>query len=1192
MHFKRLELYGFKSFAEKTELEFEPGITAVVGPNGCGKSNITDAIKWVLGEQSARELRGLKMEDVIFNGTSLKEPVNFTEVSLTLSNEGKVLPIEYEEIIVTRRLFRSGESEYLLNKTSVRLKDIQELFMGTGIGISAYSLLEQGKIDLVLSSKAEDRRFVFEEAAGITKFKSQKREALRRLEDTANNLLRVNDIIAEVKRQISSIERQARKAERYQEVFNAVKERELKINKFSYLRLESQLAELEKERTLVKEEEEKLQLKFNDLDADIQEKRDELEHIEQDIATFQGNKVSFDSEVEKNLSKINLDKERIKELEARIEIIAKESKDLGGKIAAESKELIYIKSQFDDFIKSEELKRLSLKEKQDLLNSINHQLKEKEAVISSSKISLFDVEQGTARLRNELIKIKTEAGSLDSRFRRLEIEREKTSAEKVRICEVGNEVNKLLTEKKAGLDNSTLQINKLQTDSGQINETLNVLNNKFHQLDIEAQTLGSRIEFLEELKSRYEGYSPAVKSFLTAAKSGQLKIPGIVDVLANLIETDKGYEQIVEVALGDYVQTILVKDYQSLRLCLEYVQRFNPGGINFMVLEDLENIVPRAREPEPNLVYLKNFVRIAGGHQTVLEYLLGNTILAENLEEAIRLAKEKREKMWKWVTSKGECVEYNIIRTAAVSLNQEDLNIIGRDRRIKELQEKLVLLEKDKNETLEQKNSIAFDLEKLSQQLQQLQEARRVTELEIGTKEQEYQNLQKALKKLDDELALLALETDEINDEIRVNTKKIKENNDALMQLQSREEEIKRLMEEANSFIIDKNNLRENTIIEIAGLETELKASTDRAAAFKERISALESSLEDANEMLTARENEKTEARARIHSLNEEISSLEKNNLVNVDERERLVKKIAQLQSLRSGFRLEIDKAEEVFKKRQADLDHLRKKVYESEMKIQEINFNKKDIMEKTDSSYKVNLGDIDIGLPSEEFNYDILKQELDDLKGKLEAMGAVNLVVIEEHRELQERHNFLISQQEDLNKAKESLHEAINKINRTTKELFMETFQKIEVNFKEIFRLLFGGGNAQILLVDSQDVLESGIEIIAQPPGKKLQNISLLSGGEKALTAVSLLFAIFKVKPSPFCIMDEVDAPLDEANIDRFRMLLKEFARSSQFIVITHNKKTITIADVMYGITMEESGVSKIVSVKFSEANAPNPVQ
>ncbi len=1189
MHFKSLELYGFKSFAEKTKLEFEPGITAIVGPNGCGKSNVSDAIKWVLGEQSPRELRGLKMEDIIFNGTSLKEAVNFAEVSLTLSNEAKVLPIEYEEITISRRLFRSGESEYLLNKTPVRLRDIQELFMGTGIGISAYSLLEQGKMDLILSSRAEDRRFIFEEAAGITKFKSQKRETLRRLDDTENNLLRVNDILVEVKRQISSIERQANKAERYKEIANVARDKEIKINKHSYLELKNQLKELEIERNLFKSQEDKLVLEQIELESRIREGRDSLNNIEQEISNLHSSEISLNSDLEKNQNRISLNKERIKELEERKGSLEGEIKTLADKISTDSNELNNIRIQAEDFIKSEESRKIVLRDKRNFINSIEAQLKEKESLVSGSKVKLISAVQDISRTKNDLVKIKTENASLLARLRRLESEKEKTANEKAKFLDTFTQRKDYLEKKRIDLEKLIEKTDTLRGNLAQLNNESSNLTERFHQTDVELQTLSSRISFLEELKSRYEGYSPGVKSLLMAKNSGQLKTEGLIDILANIIEVDRGYERIVETALGDYVQALIVRDYQALGTCIGYINSMGLGEVVFIVAENLSNSGNPGVSFTQEANYLTDFVHASDQYTNIIMSLLGRFVLVDDLDSAIALAKQNSQ--LKFITSKGEIVEANITKTASSSSN-DDLNIIGREKRIKELRDKLASLELERNDALNKKNSVNADLDILTEELRQADKNREVFQIEAGGLEQEMDNLGKSLKKLEDEFSILDLEIAELNENIQGNNNKIKENEASLAKLQLDESEISKLMEDSANFVSENNNLRQSALIEITELESELKSFTDKVSVFKERILSFENSLSENKNMFASRESEIKESVDKVNKLHEENNSLDKFNFGIEEEKSVVIQRLDESKCARDNCKLDIEKEEGGLKSIQVQVNKLRADTYEIDIKCQEFNFKTKDIHDKMNSLYKLDLETGEIDLVVDIFDYEATKQELDSLKDKLEAMGPVNLVAIDEHRELQERYNFLVNQQEDLNKAKEALREAINKINRTAKELFVDTFQRIEVNFKEIFRLLFGGGNAQILLVESEDVLESGIDIIAQPPGKKLQNISLLSGGEKALTAVALLFAIFKVKPSPFCILDEVDAPLDEANIDRFRMLMKEFSKSSQFIVITHNKKTISIADVMYGITMEESGVSKIVSVKFAESGESSKVK
>ncbi len=1132
-------------------------------------------------------MRGSKMEDVIFNGTSLKEPVNFAEVSLTLSNEAKLFPIEYEEITVTRRLFRSGESEYLLNKTPVRLKDILDLFMGTGIGTSAYSILEQGKMDLILSSRAEDRRFVFEEAAGITKFKSQKREALRKLEDTENNLVRVADIINEVSRQLSSMERQARRAERYQAIFNVLKDKELRVSKHLYLKLANQAAALEGEKNAVKAQEERALIGFNALDAEIKKKRDALETTEQEIAIEQNSRVHLDAAADKNQSKINLNKERIKELGERIDVLGKEISELTQKIGLDSGELTELRVQFEDFRKSEETKKSVLKAKQDLLGLIENQLKEKEGLISSSRVQLMELAQEISRKRNALSKVRTEHSVSLARLRRLEVDKEKTASEKTRFYDALNQTKQILDERRSGLGNLSEQIEKVKNNIAGLDEKLRDLTDRSHHLEIESKTLGSRIEFLEGMKARYEGYSAGVRSLMLAKKNGELHIEGVFDVLADVLEVDKGYENALESALGRYVQAVLVKGQVSLGICLEYARKHNLGEIIFVVMEEIKN-----NGSDNSLrvlsggdfVYLKDFVHTAPAYECVVKYLLDGFVVIRDLDEAVSLCRERKIIPLRLVTPEGGLVEYGIVKTAPVA-SGEDTHIIGRERRIKELKENFSSVEADRADSINNRHSISLELAKLNQELILLQETKHVSEVELVSLEQEAENLNKNLKKLTDELAILDLEITESRGETETTARMTKEHEEALSELEAKESGLNRFINESNNFLAEKGSLRENALVEIAGLETELRSFMERVLLFNERVSSAENSIEEQKRMLTTRENDKLQSAERSRVLLEEISGLEKDNISLISERECVLQKLSALNEKKSQAKASISGEEEKTGHIQKELETIRNRIYELEMKQQEINFNRRDISEKINSSYRVNLETAEVDLTIAGFNEEMDRQEIDVLKEKLEAMGPVNLVAIEEHRQLQERQTFLLNQQADLNKAKESLLEAINRINRTTRELFSETFQKIEVNFKEIFRLLFGGGNAQLILLEPEDVLESGIEIIAQPPGKKLQNISLLSGGEKALTAVALLFAIFKVRPSPFCILDEVDAPLDEANIDRFRMLMKEFARTSQFIVITHNKKTITIADVMYGITMEESGISKIVSVRFSDA-------
>ncbi|MCM8797851.1 MAG: chromosome segregation protein SMC [Candidatus Omnitrophica bacterium] len=808
MYFKRLELYGFKSFAERTVLEFEPGITAIVGPNGCGKSNIADAIKWVLGEQNPRELRGAKMEDVIFNGTHLKEPVNFAEVSLTLSNEGKIFPIDYAEITVSRRLFRSGESEYLLNKVPVRLKDIQELFLGTGIGTSAYSLLEQGKIDLILSSRAEDRRFVFEEAAGITKFKSQKREALRKLEDTENNLIRVNDIISEVNRQISSLERQAKKAQRYQEIFNILKEKEIKYNKYLILQWEDKKKDLLREKETLQKEEEEFLKRLHCGEEQIREKRVGLEKLEEEISLEEVNRTGIETSLEKNLSRIALNRERIKELNERNLSLEAENKVLGEKIENDKNNLQELRNQFEDFCRSEAEKKAELKDKQDWLEKINREIKENEDLLSNSRLQLIEINQAMTKLRNDLTKLSTENHSLQARLRRLELEKTKAEEEKGRLNSLFREREKIVEEKKSLLENKLKYLQELDKEINRLGKQEESLNEDFQKKEIEQRALASRIEILEEMRRCYEGYSPGVKSLMLAKKNGDLPEAEIIGVLAELIEVESGYERLVEVVLGNYVQTILVKDDKSFSLCLDYIKKNKLSEINFLILEGLEKEVVPANNLGEGFNYLIDFVHLPAPYEFILPHLFAETILVNTLEEGLQLKKEKRDLSFRWVTPQGEMGERNFVKSAPLPA-EEGIAIVGREKRIKDLKNELVHIEEEKKEIFAKREAISQELEKNKQDLLKTKEEEHLLEIELSNLGQEMERMQKDLKRIEDELSVLVLEIEETSQEIKSRTEEIEKAGGDLKDLELKEQKIKNLLEETSHNQEEKNVLRE-----------------------------------------------------------------------------------------------------------------------------------------------------------------------------------------------------------------------------------------------------------------------------------------------------------------------------------------------------------------------------------------------
>lgn len=1061
MYFKKLEIVGFKSFAEKVILKFEPGLTAVVGPNGCGKSNIFDSIRWALGEQSIKSLRGSKMEDVIFNGTEKIPALGLAEVSITFSNETKILPIDYEEVTITRRLYRSGESEYLLNNNPVRLKDINELLMGTGIGAESYSLVEQGKIDLVLSSKPEDRRLVFDEATGVSKYKAKKKEAIRRLEDTENNLLRVNDIIQEVKRQIGSIERQASKARRYKEIFDKLKDLEIVLARYERNIHTTELEELKKAdneyREAVIKEEKNQQL----LNAQLETIQKEIEALNKEMLQLSNDLIQNQNLSERKFELIKINGERIQELSKRIETISASQHILSTRLSQERERFAHIQQEFEnDKLHSKEKAHL-VSEKETTLKTIQSSIQQAHQRIKEANSKQFDIATNRTKLNNELIDIGSSLSGLSARKQRLQTELLKTNEEKesqerelqeIKACT--DALRTQLNEKKQNAQTLKESHHKLENSIGALNEELRKLNDTLISLQ-------SQKEFLQQLKLKYDD--------MPSAKESEL----------------------------------IIYDMEKLE----------EGTIS--------GIIAKAT--------------------------------------SIRYDEQKRT--------------YHI--NCEAKLFSLDIN---------RLEESIANIQNKIQAKTSEKQTLENNAGKLKEQISAIDDVLQKQHLELADKEAMVRNQQANFQKICDEISLHEMDIDEVLQSImqRENRKTI-----ALKELEALDQESARLetiLTTTQTETQENNQKREQLLLEITELKTELNAIQTKERDTAERLAALERSLKEDTQSLESQIQEKNECSQKIIELKEET---QKSKI----EIGRLNEQRAEIQANEAIKNEEQDKRNRLFEELNTEkqklilhISNLKDHSHQHELRMQECIFKLNQIKERLQQVYQCNLEELPPSIENEGFDINATKAEIEHLRSKVDTFGTVNLVAIEELDELKSRHDFLQQQQNDLNEAKNSLHEAILKINRTTRKMFLDTFHAVAIEFKNYFRLLFGGGDAEIFLIDESNVLESGIEIVCRPPGKKLQNILLLSGGEKSLSAIALIFAIFKTKPAPFCILDEIDAALDESNVDRFSRMLKEFTNTSQFICITHNKKTIVHANVMYGITMEQSGMSKIVSVKLSE--------
>lgn len=1080
MYFKRLEIFGFKSFADKTVLNFEQGITAVVGPNGCGKSNIFDSIRWVLGEQSVKELRGSSMEDVIFNGTDKKAALGFAEVSLSFANESRALPIDYNEVTVTRRLYRSGESEYLLNKTVVRLKDIQELFMGTGIGAEAYSLVQQGKVDLIVSARPEDRRVILDEASGITKYKSKKKEAINKLKDTENNLLRINDIIIEVKRQIGSIERQATKARKYKEEFEKLKVFEVTLAKHQIASCSGEKERLAEQLRSWKELEARFTAELDENAALIESQVQSIQEIDQKLSEVHAEEIKLENQIDIQNRQIGFNEERIQSLADSITRLIDKKSQLIEKCRREQERIEELKqglAVLEEILKE---KAQAVTAKKEALNFISSDIAEAHKSIQTYEETILDITSKQVNVKNSLTEVMKEVQGCIARKRRLEMESSKVISEKQEVDERFQNITQQIESVISKLGLIRAQQDENNKAQGVLAVELAELDQVISDLEHKKILLISQKEFIEKLHVQYQDIpDPVVEGRLITTMPPLEHHTGIIgkvkevsefpqDKAREFLGTDKAYE---------------------VRCEAKFIEL------------DPQQIIGKIADVEQELA------------------------VKQQQKESI-LAKIE--------------VKRSEIEDVAKAINDQE--------------KMLSILEA-------QKKDIAGEADKLKGELE-------LVDSEIA----ETRDLMAQAKKKEEELVFYL---DSLNQDLESSQNSIKDK---------------------QGFINLKRQEREETTVAIAQFEAEVEADREKQKTQTENLVLFEQALDGELGEIKRLEDEQAEyaqkqqqykveieqLQVAIEAVKEQKGSLKADILESEKEKTELVQRL-------NGFRAQVASVED-------QLKEIQQSIHAQELKEQQITFNEQGIRDRLAQTYKINIDELSaevlaqdptqpqtaIELPpigSEEF-----VAELDRLKKRCESFGSVNLVAIEEFEELKQRFEFLTKQQSDLIEAKESLHQTISKINRQTRQMFMDTFTKVSEEFRIYFRMLFGGGEANLVLLDPENVLESGIEIVARPPGKKLQNISLLSGGEKSLTAIALIFGVFKVRPSPFCILDEIDAALDESNVGRFSYLLKDFAKIAQFIVITHNKKTIASADVMYGITMQETGVSKIVSVKFSD--------
>lgn len=1178
MELKSLKIFGFKSFPDETTFELEPGITAVVGPNGCGKSNIVEAIRWTLGEQNVHSLRAESAEDLIFNGSETRKAMGMAEVSLTLTNTGSS-NLPFSEIAVTRRIFRSGVSEYFINKVPCRLKDIAELFMDTGIGVNAYSIMSQQQVDMILNSKPQERRCLFEEAAGITKYNKRKNEALRKLELTRQNLVRIQDIIAELERQSNSLRRQVSKAERYRDLRKELNELEL-------LRAFLQYREVEEERQKV---EEKIKNIGRDRDTIMELLRQEeksFENLKSDLAKLEDRieekreeELFLSTEIEKGNSLILVNEERIRNLRVRVEEGKQRKVKLQRELASIIEDVEEQSSRLEEAIRDQEKLQVQIKEDSEKIPEIVKEEKEKEKILEEKNSQLIELLSERARYKNILESLRINTHNLGVKTRRSEAELNELQRENSSLTEE-------LARKNGKMDRNRVLLEKGEEEIKSLENTVMELKGKVKEMDENIIALKSNYQMkksylstLKEIDRRQEGLQPAVKYILDCEESSS-----VYGLVFDLLEAPEKLQKAIEVALRDSIQGLIVKDCEAVYRLITLLKEKESGRTTFLPFENIKTEEAKISSQYELAIEKVKFPKKFSG---VFSYLLGRTIIVKSLDEAVKLYSSVPEG-FTIVTYEGELLHPRGLIQGGSKGETEVL--IGRKRRIDGLEEELNLLE-GKLKRMEEERAV------------RLSEVRRVEE-QLRRKQAESEDMRKELLESERQISSASQRIDELrrrekllSDEVRTLQEQMEAEEEKKKEQQHKLQSLEEKINKHNSLIESYKNSYESLKEEEKKITQSLENRRIQLVSLNESINRgeeilrrLEERKRMLSEVLPGIDKEIEEGTKKDASFGREISEAKRKLQKQAGIIKSLKEELKNLKEERAFSTERVRGKEKIIREKQRELEEKRNILQTLEIEKTRMETQIKDLIKNAQLSYGVAL---DRFTPEparlqqtvgEEKSIENLDIRIDDLKRRLERMGNVNLAAIEEERELTERYNFYLDQQNDLLSSEESLIKTIRKINSTARSLFKSTFEAVRREFQVVFENLFQGGEGDLRLVGSNDVLEAGVDIIIHPPGKKLTSISLLSGGERALSAIALLFSLFRVKASPFCILDEVDAALDEPNIERFTAFLKQLVPDTQFIIISHNKRTLSASDVLYGVTMEEPGVSKLISVKFAK--------
>ncbi|MBR3299478.1 MAG: chromosome segregation protein SMC [Clostridia bacterium] len=1180
----KLEINGFKSFAKKTELIFQTGITGILGPNGCGKSNIADAFRFVLGEQSARALRGKKVEDFIFGGTEKRKPLSYCEVSMYFDNTDGSLASPYSEVVVSRRAFRSGESEYYINKSLCRLKDIQELFRDTGIGKDGYSIIGQGRVSDILSDRSNERRVVFEEAAGVMRYRSRKEEAERKLANTAKNLVRLEDILYELEQRVEPLREQSEKAIEFVRLREELRDMELGLFLNQYDRSTERIRQIGESTEQLSGElasasgtEEALAAACAAEESAERKLSESISEVSQQLITLSGT-------VESGLGDEKLLRERIAALEKETAQYTAKIADFERQIGVNKERIGILESNVSGLSIDSDSLDARLAEAGASFDSLEAEINEKEAALEAKKQRMMDAMNRLADTRSSVSRLEAMRESLLKRLDEIALEREKavSEAETLRselsghassIAEIDSERSKLAKERAEHARRASAKEEEIRASSAEL-----------RKCEDSAAAMASRCKVLDEMKRAHEGYYASIRNLLNDAQRNEQLSRRIHGVVAELISVPEKYERAIEMALGSALQNVIVPTEQDAKAVIEYLRAKNYGRATLLPVSAmrprlLTSEERRFTEVDGCFGVASDLIGYSSEFRGVIENLLGRTVIVRDIDTGIAINK-RAHSAFRIATLEGDILNPGGSMTGG-SVQKREFSLLGRERELDELTEKLNRTVARSNEIKKQLGALEAELGKLREGLFAFDQRLREIELSLATLREKEDITKKYIERNAESIASLDDEAGRINDSIGDIDEKRAEaenaehsitddnevTNDDIRALQQELTELRARLQQANNAV--------------AELQVLIMAATKEKAAAAAEITRLGGENDSLADRIRQRRSSIETAEASIAELEARLGEV--SQLVGADKEkaDRLTDELRRLESERAQHLALLDDARARREQALIEIDELKERLHKNELTLSKLTIDLQNMVDRIWEEYELTYEN------AQDYRKTISTTQMhsrcDELKKQIRALGEVNTASIEDYKSVKERYEDLSAQCTDLRRAEADLNELIGELTETMEKEFVEQFAKIQANFSETFQELFGGGRAELVLSDKNDVLNSNIDIIAQPPGKKLQLLTLLSGGEQALTAIALLFAILRLKPAAFCILDEIDTALDEANVDRFASYLDDYAKGTQFIIITHRKGAMAVCDALYGVSMEEKGVSSLVSAKFN---------